>query len=149
MSRRSKVALVVCLVAGLIGTAAAFSSLFLFQGAVASYDFGAFGGVGPGTVEISAFTMKPGDVIPFHYHKGLSYVLVVRGNVTEQELNPDGSCGPVNQDAAGTAFVEPAGKVHTVANPGHGAAIIYWATVFPQGDPNGDAVYLDPQPGCN
>ena len=148
-NRRIKFLLVACAVVVLIGSAAAFSNIFLFQGAVASYDFGVFGGVQPGTVELNAFTMKPGDVVPWHYHKGLSYVIVVRGTVTEQELNQDNTCGAVQQDAAGSAFVEPPGRRHTVSNPGPGVAIIYWATVFPQGDPNGDAVFLDPQPTCN
>ena len=151
LSRKATVSAVVAivLVTALAGTAWALSNINLKLGTVASYDFGEFGGVGPGTVEINAFTMRPGDVVPWHYHKGLSYVIVVRGRIAERELNPDGSCGSIGRDATGTAFVEPPGRQHTVSNPGPGAAIVYWATIFPQGDPSGDAVYLDPQPACN
>ncbi len=141
--------LALCVMATLAGTAVAFSTLFTVQGTVASYDFGSFGPGHPvpGTVEIQAFTMKPGDVIPWHYHKGLSYVIVARGAVTEQELTEQNTCGPIMPEGPASAFVEPPGKKHTVANPGPGAAIIYWATVYPQGDPDGDAVFVNPP--CN
>jgi len=36
--------------------------------------------------------------------------------------------------AAGSAFIEPAGAVHTVTNTGRGSALIWWATVFPESD---------------
>ena len=131
-------------------TAVAFSTIFSYQGTIASYDFGGYGPGHnvPGTVEIQAFTMKQGDVVPWHFHKGLSYVILVKGNLTEQELTPEGQCGSINEVSAGSAFVEPPGRVHQVINPGPGSAIIYWATVFPQGDPNGDATFVNP-PDCH
>jgi len=123
----------------------------LCQGTVADYDFGAFGPgyPVPGTVQIQALTFKPGDVVPFHFHKGLSYVILVKGNLTEQELEGQNACGPINQFAAGTAFVETPGRIHSVTNPGPGAAIIYWATIFPKDDPDGPTKFVDPQPNCN
>jgi len=132
----------------LAGSAFGFSTIFTFQGTVTSYDFGTFGPgyAVPGTVEIQAFTMKPGDVVPWHYHTGLSYVIVVHGTLTEQD-SVGGQCGVPTLNGPGSAFVEAAGRIHTVSNPGPGAAIIYWATVFPQGDPNGDAVFVTP-PNC-
>ena len=136
----------------LVVSAAALSILFTLHGTVASYDFGGFGPGHPvpGTVEIQAFNMKPGDVIPWHYHKGLTYVILARGNVTEQDVEGPGpnDCGPINLDAAGTAFVEPPGRIHTLTNPGPGAATIYFATIFPKDDPDGDAKFVDP-PNCN
>ena len=151
MNRRiGKVGLVALSVTVLVGTALAFSTIFSFQGTVAGYDFGGFGpGFAiPGTVEIQAFTMSPGDVVPWHYHKGLSYVVVVRGTLTEQELIGDGQCTAPAVDVKGSAFVEPPGRRHTVANLGTTKAVIYWATIFPKDDPDGDAVFVD-DPGCH
>jgi quercetin dioxygenase-like cupin family protein len=145
----TRTGLAVCVMAALSATAIAFSTIFTVQGTVASYDFGDFGPGNPvpGTVEIQAFTMKPGDVIPWHYHKGLTYVIVVHGTVTEQEATEQNTCGPILTDGPASAFVEPPGRKHTVTNPGPGAAIIYFATVFPKGDPDGDAVFVNPP--CN
>ena len=144
-----KTGLALGLMTALAGTAFAFSTLFTFRGTVDSYDFGIFGPgyPVPGTVEIQALTMKPGDVIPWHYHKGPAFVIVTLGTVTEQGLTQQNTCGPIVLDGLGSAFVEPPGRLHTVTNPGPGAAIIYWATVYPIGDPNGDAVFVHPP--CN
>lgn len=151
-NRTFQILIAVCASAVLATTAFAFAIILNFQGTVASYDFGGFGPGHPvpGTVEIQAFNMKPGDVIPWHYHKGLTYVILARGNVTEQDLVGPGpnDCGPINLDAAGTAFVEPPGRIHTLTNPGPGAATIYFATIFPKDDPDGDAKFVDP-PKCN
>ena len=145
-----KTALVFSTVAALAGLAFAFSLIFSFQGTVASYDFGGFG---PGhdiqgTVEMQAFTLNPGEVVPWHYHKGLSYVVLTEGNLIEQELTNDGNCGRPRKFGHGAAFVETAGRRHTVMNPGPNTAVIYWATIFPKGDPNGDAVFVD-SPTCH
>ena len=80
-------------VAALVGTALGFSLIFSYQGTVATYDFGGFGPGHdiPGTVEIQAFTLDPGENVPWHYHKGLSYEVLVRGNLSEQELNREGN----------------------------------------------------------
>jgi quercetin dioxygenase-like cupin family protein len=151
INRRLKIALVLGSVAALAGTAFAFSIIFTHQGTIASYDFGSFGPgyPVPGTVEVQAFTMRPGDVVPWHYHKGLAYAVIVSGSLTEQELIGENTCGPVNQFEAGAAFVETPGRVHTVSNPGPGSTVIYWSTVFPKSDgPYGDAVFVTP-PNCN
>ena len=136
---------VVCLA----GLAFAFSVLFTYQGTVASYDFEGFGPGHdiPGTVEIQAFTLDPGEVVPWHYHKGLSYIVLVEGTLTEQELTKTGNCGTQQRFRSGAAFVETPGRIHTVTNSGSTKAVIYWATIFPKGDPNGDAVFVDP-PTC-
>ena len=140
--------LAIGVIAALTGTALAFSNVALFQGTVDRYDFGGFGPgfAVPGTVEINGFTMKPGDVVPWHYHKGLSYVIVAKGELVEQELGAGGHCGDTSTDHRGSAFVEQPGQRHTVMNPGPGAAIVYWATVFPKDDPDGDIVFIDPPP---
>jgi quercetin dioxygenase-like cupin family protein len=137
-------------IVALAGTAFGFSLLFSYQGTVAAYDFGGFGPGHdtPGTVEIQAFTLDPGENVPWHYHKGLSYVVLVQGNLTEQELSRDGGCAAPRSFKRGAAFVETPGRWHTVTNTGNGTAIVYWATVYPKGDPDGDAVFVNP-PSCN
>jgi len=132
----------------LVGSAAALSIMFTMQGTVASYDFGGFGpGFNiPGTVQIQAFTMKPGDVFPWHYHKGQAYVIIAKGNLTEQELIGENQCSAPETAGAGAALVEPPGRIHTVSNPGPDAAIVYWATVFPKGD--SASTFVD-APNCN
>jgi quercetin dioxygenase-like cupin family protein len=77
--------------------------------------------------------MAPGESIPWHFHKATSYVVLARGTLTEQHVAGPNQCG-VEEFAAGAAFVEPPGALHTVTNTGNDAALIWWATVFPQSD---------------
>ena len=96
MSRKRKisVAIVIALVTVLTGTALALSSISFNLGTVASYDFGGFGPGFPipGTIQIQTFTLKPGDTIPWHFHKGVSYVILSRGTLTEQHLVGPAQC---------------------------------------------------------
>ena len=139
-------------------TVLALSNIALTLGTVASYDFGAYGPgyPVPATVQIHAFTMSPGDTVPWHYHKGVSYVIVARGTLTEQHLIAPNQCGS-EEVTAGSAFVESPGLVHSVTNTGNDVAIIWWATIFPESDgivrfsPSFKAggVYPVDAPNCN
>jgi hypothetical protein len=139
-------------------TALALANISLTLGTVASYDFGGYGPGHPvpGTIQIHAFKMNPGDTVPWHYHKGLSYVIIARGTLTEHHLVGPDQCGS-EEVAAGSGFVEPPGLVHSVTNTGNSAAIIWWATVFPQSDGIADfspafkagGVYPVDPPNCN
>lgn len=127
--------LVIALATTLVGMVFALSNISLNLGTIASYDFG---GYGPGypvpaTIQIHAFRMNPGDTIPWHYHKAVSYVIVARGTLTERHLVGADQCES-EEVAPGSAFVESPGQVHTVTNTGHETAVIWWATVFPQSD---------------
>jgi quercetin dioxygenase-like cupin family protein len=137
MSRKRRIAagVVLALTTGLVGTAFALADISFTTGTTASYDFGGFGPgfPVPGTVQIQAFTLAPGETIPWHFHKATSYVVVARGTLTEQHVAGPSQCDS-EEVAAGTAFVEPAGAVHTVTNSGNGSALIWWATVFPESD---------------
>jgi hypothetical protein len=86
LSRKATVSAVgaIVLVAALAGTAWALSNVNLKLGTVASYDFGGFGPGYPipGTIQIHTFTMNPGDALPWHYHKGVSYVILAHGTLT-------------------------------------------------------------------
>jgi len=145
-----KIGLLCLSIPALAGATFGFSLLFSYQGTVAAYDFGGFGPGHdmPGTVEIQAFTLNPGENVPWHYHKGLSYVVLVQGNLAEQELTRDGGCATPHTFKHGAAFVETPGRWHTVTNTGNGTAVAYWATIYPKGDPDGDAVFVNP-PSCN
>jgi hypothetical protein len=131
-----KVATVMALMVTLAGTtAAALSNISFTIGTVASYDFGGFGPgyPVPGTIQIHAFTMKPGDAVPWHYHKGASYVILAHGTLTEQHVVGPGRCAS-EELTAGSAFVESPGRVHSVTNRGDDDAVVWWATIFPKSD---------------
>jgi quercetin dioxygenase-like cupin family protein len=161
MSRKGKItaAIVVVLVATLVaGSALALTSIAFTIGTIAGYDFGGFGPGHPipATVQIQAFVMKPGDTVPWHYHKGPSYVILERGTLTELHVVAPNQCAS-EEVTAGSAFVEPPGLVHTVTNSGNDAAVIWWSTVFPQSDGIADfspafksgGVYPATPPNCN
>jgi quercetin dioxygenase-like cupin family protein len=96
---------------------------------------------GPANAEMVGLTLKPGDVIPWHYHQGPAYVIVSRGTLTE-----DDGCGQVRQFGPGSAFSEEPGHVHQVSNQGPGAVVFYFTAVFPAGSQ--DAIFVD-GPDCH
>ena len=137
MSRKRKISvgILIVMVTALTGTALALAGFSFNIGTVASYDFG---GYGPGfpipaTIQIQAFKLNPGETIPWHYHKGVSYVILSRGTLTEQHLVGPAQCAS-EEVTAGSAFVESPGQVHSVTNTGQDVAVISWATVFPKRD---------------
>ena len=137
LSQKARISAVVLigLVTVLVGTALALSNIALKLGTVASYDFGGYGPgyPVPGTIQIHAFKMNPGDTVPWHYHKGVSYVILARGTVTEQHVVAPGQCAS-EEVTGGSAFVENPGLVHSVTNTGTDVAVIWWATIFPKSD---------------
>jgi hypothetical protein len=148
----------IVLVTMLAGTAWALANITLKLGTVASYDFGGFGPgyPVPATIQIHAFTMNPGDSVPWHFHKGVSYVILARGSLTEKHLVGPDECAS-EEVSSGSAFVESPGQVHMVTNTGHDAAVIWWATIFPKSDGivrfnsefKAGGVYLVDAPNCN
>lgn len=160
MSQRRKIAggLLTGLVTILVGTALALSNISFTTGTVAGYDFGSFGPgyPVPGTIQIQAFTMKPGDTVPWHYHKATSYVILARGTLTEQHVVAADQCAS-EELTARSAFVEPPGLVHEVINTGNDVAVIWWATIFPKKDgilhfsaefKSGGVYVVNPPPSC-
>ena len=141
MSRKGKIAggaVLGLLIA--VGTAYALANFSLTLGdVIGGYNFNDGMGVVPAIAQIHGFVMKPGDTIPWHHHKATSYVILVRGDLTETHVistNPDtklSQCGTV-QVSGGTAFVEVPNEIHTVTNTGNRDAVIWWATVFPKSD---------------
>jgi quercetin dioxygenase-like cupin family protein len=119
-------------VLGLAAAAYGFSNILLLHGTLRLQNYDGFFAEdypdysGRATVEFTAFTMKPGDAFPWHYHEGMAYAVLVKGTVTEDE-----GCGTVRQFSAGAGFVERPGRVHRVINYGRGSAIIYAALMYP------------------
>lgn len=76
-------------------------------------------------VQTYQFTLYPGEMVPWHYHPGPVYVVVVSGWITEDE-----GCGRQLQYIdAGSAFNETPGAVHQVFNYGN-TPIVLEVTLF-------------------
>jgi quercetin dioxygenase-like cupin family protein len=159
MTRKRKISIgiVIALMTVLTGTALALSSISFTTGSIASYDFGGFGPgfPVPATVQIQKFTLKPGETIPWHFHKGVSYVILSRGTLTEKHLVGPSKCES-EELTAGSAFVESPNEVHNVTNTGDEDAVISWSTIFPKSDGivrfnpefKSGGIYLVPTPNC-
>ena len=150
MSRRGKtVSVVLVVVTIMAGTALAVSNIIFKLGTVASYDFGAYGPgyPVPGTIQIQGFRMDPGETVPWHYHKGLSYVILSRGTLTEEHVVGPNQCAS-EELSAGSAFVECPNQVHSVTNTGKGIAVVWWATIYPASDAPG-GIYPANDPKCH
>lgn len=150
LSRKAKLSagLALALVTILAGAAFAVSTAFFVTGKIDSYDFGGYGPgyAVPGTIQFQAFTLSPGETVPWHYHKGVSYVILTRGTLTEQHLVGPDQC-ELEEEKGGSAFVENPGEVHNVTNTGNDVAVIWWATIFPASDGPG-GIYLANAPNC-
>jgi quercetin dioxygenase-like cupin family protein len=118
------------------------SAILNVQGTIDSFSFPEFPQFnGPANAEMVGLTLKPGDVIPWHYHQGPAIVIVSHGTLTE-----DDGCGHIREFGAGSAFSEEPGHIHQVSNQGSGAVILYFAAVYPVGQE--DAVFVD-GPDCH
>lgn len=128
----------------LAGTVFALSNISLTLGSVpGSYDFGTINlttgdvdhvGAKPATVQFHTFHVKPGETIDWHYHRGLAYVVIEHGTVSEQHVSGHSACSAWVAFGAGTGFVEEPGEVHRVTNSGKSDAMVTWATAFPTED---------------
>jgi quercetin dioxygenase-like cupin family protein len=158
MSQKKRTALAVLAIGVLAGTAFALANISLTVGSTpVKFDFGGEDGSQPGTVQFHTFTLKPGEVIGWHKHKAVSYVVLERGTLKETHLDEDSQHCISAEFQSGTGFVEGPGELHTVANTGKGAAVITWATVYPTNDPiiqlpqftAGGIYFATDAPNCN
>jgi quercetin dioxygenase-like cupin family protein len=63
-------------------------------------------------VEDFQFTLYPGESVPWHYHPGRVYAVIVGGTLTEEH-----GCGqPAAQYSVGSALTERPGVIHRVFN---------------------------------
>jgi quercetin dioxygenase-like cupin family protein len=97
-------ALLAMLAGGLPGNANAADFAPLGEGILPSGKF----------VQDYKYTLYPGETVPWHYHPGKVYVVVVSGTLTEEK-----GCGrPAETITAGSAFTELPGVIHRVFNYG-------------------------------
>jgi len=72
-------------------------------------------------------TLSPGESVPWHYHPGPVYAVIVSGMLTEDE-----GCGrEIQYINAGSAFTETTGRVHQVFNFGSVPVVITVTLVVP------------------
>jgi quercetin dioxygenase-like cupin family protein len=83
----------------------------------------------PTVMQFQTIILKQGASTGWHHHDGPAWVILEKGtNVVESHCG-----GGSEQLQSGTAFIEPIGLIHMVANYGPGEATIIWATTYPQG----------------
>lgn len=86
---------------------------------------------GPATVTVRTLTIKPGEVLAWHYHPGYAFSVVKSGTLTVEE-----GCGGEETLTPGQAFEELDGHVHRAKNlSATEDVVIYNTFVVPQGKP--------------
>jgi len=85
---------------------------------------------GPATATVVDATYAPGEQVPWHYHPGPGYVIVMQGSITNQE-----PCGGATTYTAGQAFAEEGGHIHRAIPSATESTRILFISVVPQGSP--------------
>jgi quercetin dioxygenase-like cupin family protein len=86
---------------------------------------------GPATVTVRTLTIKPGEVLAWHYHPGYAFNVVKSGTLTVEE-----GCGGEESLTPGQAFEELDGHVHRAKNLSATEDVVVYNTfIVPQGKP--------------
>jgi quercetin dioxygenase-like cupin family protein len=86
---------------------------------------------GPATVTVRTLTLKPGEVLAWHYHPGYAYNVVKSGTLTVED-----GCGGEETLTSGQAFEEMDGRVHRAKNLITTEDVVVYNTfIVPQGKP--------------
>ena len=85
---------------------------------------------GPATVTVVDATYAAGEQVPWHYHPGQGYVIVLQGSITNQE-----PCGSQTTYTAGQAFAEEEGHIHRAVPSTTEPTRILFVSVVRQGAP--------------
>jgi len=86
---------------------------------------------GPATVTVRTLTIKPGEVLAWHYHPGYAYNVVKSGTLTVED-----GCGGEETLTPGQAFEEMNGDVHRAKNLSTTQDVVVYNTfIVPQGRP--------------
>jgi quercetin dioxygenase-like cupin family protein len=110
-------ALLGCLVGALPSAAKAFDFVPLGEGALPSGNL----------VQDFQFTIFPGEAVPWHYHPGRIYGVIVNGTLTEEK-----GCGrPAEAFSTGSAFSEAPRAIHRVFNYGTEPVVIVFTFIVP------------------
>jgi quercetin dioxygenase-like cupin family protein len=84
---------------------------------------------GPATVTVRTLTIKPGEVLAWHYHPGYAFNVVKSGTLTVEE-----GCGGEESLTPGQAFEEMEGHVHRAKNLSATEDVVVYNTfIMPQG----------------
>ena len=86
---------------------------------------------GPATVTVRTLTIKPGEVLAWHYHPGYAFNVVKSGTLTVED-----GCGGEETLTPGQAFEEMDGSVHRAKNLSATEDVVVYNTfIVPQGRP--------------
>jgi len=86
---------------------------------------------GPAKVTVRTLTIKPGEVLAWHYHPGYAFNVVKSGNLTVED-----GCGGEETLISGQAFEEMDGRVHRAKNLSATEDVVVYNTfIMPQGKP--------------
>ena len=85
---------------------------------------------GPATVTVRTLTVKPGEVVPWHYHSGHAFNVVKSGTLTLED-----GCGRVHTLSPGQGFEAFDGRVHRPQNLGDTDVVVYDVFVLREGKP--------------
>jgi quercetin dioxygenase-like cupin family protein len=86
---------------------------------------------GPATVTVRTHTIKPGDVLAWHYHPGYAFNVIKSGTLTVED-----GCGGEETLAPGQGFEEMDGRVHRAKNLSLTEDVLAYNTfIVPQGKP--------------
>ena len=87
---------------------------------------------GPATVTVRTLTIKPGEVLAWHYHPGYAFNVVKSGTLTVE----DGCGGEEETLTPGQAFEEMDGRIHRARNLSATEDVVVYNTfIVPQGKP--------------
>jgi quercetin dioxygenase-like cupin family protein len=73
------------------------------------------------------YTIHAGEKVPWHYHPGRIYGVIVSGTLTEEK----GCARPADTITAGSAFTEAPGVTHRVFNYGTEDVVIIFTFIVP------------------
>ena len=86
---------------------------------------------GPATVTVRKLTIRPGEVLAWHYHPGYAYNVIKSGTLTVED-----GCGGEETLTPGQAFEETDGRVHRAKNLSTTEDVVVYNTfIVPQGKP--------------
>jgi quercetin dioxygenase-like cupin family protein len=86
---------------------------------------------GPATVTVRTLTIKPGEVLAWHYHPGYAYNVVKSGTLTVED-----GCGGEETLTPAQAFEEMDGRVHRAKNLSTSEDVVVYNTfIVPEGKP--------------
>jgi quercetin dioxygenase-like cupin family protein len=90
----------------LVGVASVYAATSVIRGSGTMAHFEPFDG--PATMTARSLFIEANEVLPWHQHPGIgAYTIVKTGTLTVED-----GCGGVVVYPAGTAFIEPPGRVH-------------------------------------